>query len=142
MAPCCPNPAQINPGGGLVTVTCGSGNPLPPGGVTLSSLHVGRAGGSVALRQLAWFGIGLIALVAVASLDYRRIVRLAPGMYCIGLAALARETAYQIGVLRRRFDVFGAHRLCRAQTAVGSCRTRATVADRSGRRGRILANFG
>lgn len=58
-------------------------------GVTLSSLHVGRAGGVVALRQLAWFGIGLLSLVVVASLDYRRVVRVAPAMYFLGLGALA-----------------------------------------------------
>jgi rod shape determining protein RodA len=42
---------------------------------TLASLHIGRAGGNVAVRQLAWFGIGLLALVVVASIDYRRLVR-------------------------------------------------------------------
>ena len=34
---------------------------------TLASLHVGRAGGSVAVRQLAWFGVGMVALVVVAG---------------------------------------------------------------------------
>jgi rod shape determining protein RodA len=56
---------------------------------TLSTLHVERTSGSVALRQLAWFAIGLVALVVVASIDYRRLVRLAPMLYLGGLAALA-----------------------------------------------------
>ena len=55
---------------------------------TLASLHVGRAGGSVAVRQLAWFGVGMVALVVVASLDYRRLVRMAPLLYLVGLGAL------------------------------------------------------
>src|SRR5262245_36277276 len=55
---------------------------------TLVTLHVGRAGGGVALRQLSWFGVGLLALVVVASIDYRRLVRVAPLLYLVGLAAL------------------------------------------------------
>jgi rod shape determining protein RodA len=55
---------------------------------TLASLHVGRAGGGVAVRQIAWFGVGLIALVIMASLDYRRLVRAAPLLYVLGLGAL------------------------------------------------------
>jgi rod shape determining protein RodA len=55
---------------------------------TLASLHVGRAGGGVALRQIAWFGVGLLALVVVASIDYHRLVRAAPLFYVLGLAAL------------------------------------------------------
>ena len=56
---------------------------------TLASLHIGRAGGNVAVRQLAWFAIGLVALVVVVSIDYRRLVRLAPMFYLLGLAGLA-----------------------------------------------------
>jgi rod shape determining protein RodA len=56
--------------------------------ITLSSLHVGRAGGTVALRQLMWFGVGMVALLAVASIDYKRMVRVAPAVYLAGLAAL------------------------------------------------------
>ncbi len=56
--------------------------------ITLSSLHVGRAGGTVALRQLMWFGVGMVALLAVASIDYKRMVRMAPAVYLAGLAAL------------------------------------------------------
>jgi rod shape determining protein RodA len=55
---------------------------------TLASLHVGRAGGSVAVRQLAWFGVGVLALLVVASIDYRRLVRAAPLFYVAGLGAL------------------------------------------------------
>jgi rod shape determining protein RodA len=55
---------------------------------TLASLQVGRAGGGVALRQIAWFGVGLVALVIMASVDYRRLVRAAPLLYVLGLLAL------------------------------------------------------
>jgi rod shape determining protein RodA len=56
--------------------------------LTLASLHVGRAGGTVAYRQVMWFGVGMVALVAIASIDYRRLVRMAPLLYLLGLAAL------------------------------------------------------
>jgi rod shape determining protein RodA len=58
-------------------------------GLTLSSLHVGRAGGTVAIRQMAWFGIGLVALLIVASIDYKKLVRIAPIIYLLGLIGLA-----------------------------------------------------
>jgi rod shape determining protein RodA len=58
-------------------------------GLTLASLHVGRAGGRVALRQLAWFGLGMVALLVVASIDYKKLVRIAPLIYVLGLGALA-----------------------------------------------------
>src|SRR5688500_1272715 len=56
--------------------------------ITLSSLHVDRAGGTVALRQLTWFAIGMLGLLAVASVDYKRMVRVAPALYVAGLVAL------------------------------------------------------
>ena len=56
--------------------------------VTLGNLSVGRAAGGLAGRQLAWVAIGGLALLIVASLDYRRLVRLAPLFYVLGLAAL------------------------------------------------------
>ena len=55
---------------------------------TLATLNVGRAGGGVAVRQLAWFGLGIFALMIVASIDYRRLVRLAPLLYLVGLGVL------------------------------------------------------
>ena len=58
-------------------------------GVTLSSLHIGRAGGTVAIRQVLWFGVGLVGLLVVASLDYKKLVRIAPIIYLLGLAGLA-----------------------------------------------------
>jgi len=61
---------------------------------TLMSLHVGRAGGTVALRQLVWFGIGLLGLLVVASLDYRKLVRVAPLLYLLGLAGLVAVFAF------------------------------------------------
>jgi rod shape determining protein RodA len=57
--------------------------------VTLASLHVGRAGGSVVVRQLVWFALGLVVMVFLASLDTRRLVRAAPAIYLLGLVGLA-----------------------------------------------------
>jgi len=57
-------------------------------GLTLASLHVGRAGGTVVYRQLAWFALGMLALLVVASIDYKRLVRFAPFFYLLGLAGL------------------------------------------------------
>src|ERR1700675_4079024 len=56
--------------------------------VTLGNLNVGRTGGGVALRQLAWVGVGSLGLVILASLDYRRLVRMAPLIYGLGLTGL------------------------------------------------------
>jgi rod shape determining protein RodA len=58
------------------------------GALTQRSLHIDRAGGGVMWRQLAWFGIGLLALLVVVSLDYRRLVGMAPAFYAVGIAAL------------------------------------------------------
>ncbi|HEV8617805.1 MAG TPA: rod shape-determining protein RodA [Methylomirabilota bacterium] len=55
---------------------------------TLASLHIGRAGGNVAVRQVIWFGVGLVALLVVASIDYRRLVRAAPIFYLLGMGGL------------------------------------------------------
>jgi rod shape determining protein RodA len=55
---------------------------------TLASLNVGRVAGAVSLRQLLWAGIGAVALVLVASVDYRRLVQLGPAAYVLGLAGL------------------------------------------------------
>src|SRR5262245_37337167 len=56
--------------------------------ITLGNLSVGRAGGAIAFRQLAWVGVGCLVLLAIASLDYRRLVRMAPLIYVMGLSAL------------------------------------------------------
>src|SRR3989304_1113862 len=64
--------------------------------VTLAKLNVGRAGGGGAGRgggraggrEAAWFGVGMLALLAIASLDYRKLVRAAPAVYLLGLAGL------------------------------------------------------
>lgn len=49
----------------------------------LSSLAAG-----VAWRQLVWVGVGCCALIVVASLDYRSVVRAAPVLYVIGCGLL------------------------------------------------------
>jgi rod shape determining protein RodA len=63
--------------------------------ITLSSLHVGRTGGGVALRQFAWVGIGTLGLLIIAGLDYRQLVRVAPLVYVLGLAGLV--TVFVLG---------------------------------------------
>ena len=55
---------------------------------TLATLHPGRAGSSIALRQVAWFGIGLAVLFVVASVDYRKLVRVGPLFYLLGLGGI------------------------------------------------------
>jgi rod shape determining protein RodA len=57
-------------------------------GITLTTLNVGRAGGTVAVRQMAWVGVGLVALMIVASIDYKKLVRVAPALFLLGLAGL------------------------------------------------------
>src|SRR5712692_9274034 len=63
--------------------------------ITLASLNVGRAGGVVVVRQLAWIGVGAVALLMIASFDYRRLVRMAPLVYVLGLAGLT--TVFVLG---------------------------------------------
>src|SRR5207248_2589328 len=69
---------------------------------TLATLNVGRAGGGVALRQIAWFGLGIVALTVVASIDYRRLVRAAPLLYLVGLGVLVTVFALGRTVSRAR----------------------------------------
>ena len=56
--------------------------------LTLWSLSPGRHGSGVVWRQLSWLGLGLLALVAVASVDYRTLARAAPAVYVIGIGLL------------------------------------------------------
>ncbi len=56
--------------------------------VTLWSLSPGRGGSGVVWRQLSWVGLGLLALLGVASVDYRSLVRVAPAFYLVGLGLL------------------------------------------------------
>ncbi len=76
--------------------------------LTLANLQVGRAGSGVALRQLVWFAIGLGGLLVVASIDYRRLVRVAPALYVLGLGGLV--SVYLVGRTvsgARRWIFFG-----------------------------------
>jgi rod shape determining protein RodA len=52
---------------------------------------------AIAWRQLTWVGVGLIALLAVVSVDYRFLVRVAPVLYLGGLALLL--TVFAVGRL-------------------------------------------
>ncbi|MGH7388466.1 MAG: rod shape-determining protein RodA [Candidatus Rokuibacteriota bacterium] len=56
--------------------------------MTLATLNVGRAGGGIVARQLLWVAVAALALVVVASLDYRRLVRMAPALYLLGLGGV------------------------------------------------------
>lgn len=69
----------------LLGVTCAL---VAVSAATLANLNVGRASGDLALRQLLWFGVGLLALAGVAATDYRRLVQVAPALYLVGLAGL------------------------------------------------------
>jgi rod shape determining protein RodA len=76
--------------------------------ITLANLHPGRAGSTVALRQIAWFVIGLVALAIVASIDYRRLVQAAPIFYLVGLVGLVAVFAFGRSVSgARRWITFG-----------------------------------
>src|SRR6266446_3361112 len=57
--------------------------------VCLSNLGAGRGGPALAWRQLVWVGVGLVALLVLAALDYRNLVRAAPALYLLGVALLA-----------------------------------------------------
>jgi len=56
--------------------------------ITLWNLPPGRGGSGIVWRQLSWVGVGLLALVGVASVDYRNLVRAAPALYVAGLGLL------------------------------------------------------
>jgi rod shape determining protein RodA len=65
------------------------------GALTLANLDVSRAGSGIVVRQLLWVGLGLGALVTVASVDYRNLVRAAPALYLAGIAGLV--TVFAVG---------------------------------------------
>ncbi len=65
------------------------------GMLSMWSLAQGGASSGTVWRQLWWVGIGALALLAVASLDYRNLVRAAPGLYLIGLGLLV--TVFVLG---------------------------------------------
>ena len=56
--------------------------------LSLWSLAPGRGGGVLAWRQLSWVGVGLVAMLIMVGLDYRRLVRAAPAFYVMGVALL------------------------------------------------------
>jgi rod shape determining protein RodA len=59
------------------------------GTVTLATLNVSRAGDALVYRQLLWVAVGAVAMILVASIDYRNLVRVAPLLYLAGLMGLA-----------------------------------------------------
>ena len=56
--------------------------------LSMWTLAPGRGGATLASRQLSWVGIGLVALLVLASLDYRHLVRFAPAFYVMGVSLL------------------------------------------------------
>ena len=63
--------------------------------VCLSNLGAGRGGPALAWRQLVWVGVGVVALLVLAALDYRNIVRAAPGLYLLGVGLLREDLRLQ-----------------------------------------------
>ena len=61
---------------------------VAPSVLSLWNLAPGRGGTALAWRQLSWVGIGLVALLVVASVDYRSLVRVAPAFYVLGVSLL------------------------------------------------------
>src|SRR3990172_13314103 len=57
--------------------------------LTIGSLSPFRWGSGIAFRQLIWIVGGLCLLTIVLSIDYRSLVRIAPGLYVVGFALLA-----------------------------------------------------
>lgn len=66
-----------------------AGSVIALGTVTLATLNVSRAGDALVYRQLLSVAVGAMAMVLVASIDYRNLVRVAPLLYLVGLAGLA-----------------------------------------------------
>ncbi len=66
-----------------------AGSVIALGTVTVATLNVSRAGDSLVYRQLFSVAVGAMAMVLVASIDYRNLVRVAPLLYLVGLAGLA-----------------------------------------------------
>ncbi len=56
--------------------------------LSMWNLAPGRGSTALAWRQLSWVGIGLVALLVVASVDYRSLVRIAPAFYVVGVSLL------------------------------------------------------
>jgi len=56
--------------------------------LSMWNLAPGRGGTALAWRQLSWVGSGLVALLVVASVDYRSLVRVAPAFYVLGVSLL------------------------------------------------------
>src|SRR5438552_15897475 len=63
--------------------------------VGCSNLGAGRGGPARAWRQLVWVGVVMVALLVLAALDYRNIVRAAPGLYLLGVGLLV--TVFVLG---------------------------------------------
>src|SRR3989304_1944927 len=63
--------------------------------LTIGSLSPFRWGSGVAFRQFIWIVGGLCLLTIVLSVDYRSLVRIAPGLYVIGLVLLV--TVFVLG---------------------------------------------
>jgi rod shape determining protein RodA len=56
--------------------------------LSMWNLASGPGGAALVSRQLSWVAIGLVAMLVMASLDYRALVRFAPALYVAGVALL------------------------------------------------------
>ena len=54
-----------------------------------SALHHYGSSYYFLVRQAAWFGVGMVAMAALANLDYRKLLRISPLLVIVSLAALA-----------------------------------------------------
>src|SRR5436309_2309788 len=93
--------------------------------LTLGNLNVGRAGGGVALRQLAWVGVGLVVLLVVAGAR----LRLLSGLTLAGLGVLPIAWLVMKDYQRERIMVYldpfrdplgSAYNVIQAKIAIGS----------------------
>lgn len=54
-----------------------------------SALHHYGSSYYFLVRQAAWFGVGMVALIAMAGMDYRKLLKASPLLLIVTLAALA-----------------------------------------------------
>jgi cell division protein FtsW len=59
-----------------------------------SALHHYGSSYYFLVRQAAWFGVGMVALAALAGMDYRKLLKASPLLVIVSLAALAAVLAF------------------------------------------------
>src|SRR5437762_14030307 len=64
-----------------------------------SKTHM-AVGAHLLIMQIIWCGLGLVACVAAASVDYRVLSKLAPAIYVAAIILLALVLEKHFGVIR------------------------------------------